>query len=429
MKRITPMLTALLLTLQSATAQVSPNNYSLQHKDSSWYVTLHYDIEKLPSNAGMIIVTHLCNADTCISTAAQYFQGKKYNKRYVKRHGHTPHIHKAGNNQCTIVLPEEYASDTIWGITYSEYSDKNGTTFALDTMSIALPPAPSFSCHRAAAASTIADHIAREHPYVKSISHYTPLQDKATNAPTRQIVRYRTNSALLNTNYMRNAKTIEEIMAVINSIMADSTTTVEAVQIVGYNSPDAYEAGSRQLGYQRAIALRDHIRKQHHLPQKVFEVADGGSNWSQIYNDIAALSLPHGDSLITMLKHEPSPTKRELLLRKYDNGHIYNELARASFAKHRAAAVNAIYYHNKPDSAAIAVNNAINELLTNPTPDYHKIAHTLRKDRNDPRVLNLQGVIDYRRHHRHAAEKAFTKAAAMGDEQAAVNLIIISNNK
>jgi hypothetical protein len=43
--------------------------------------------------------------------------------------------------------------------------------------------------------------------------------------------------------------------------------------------------------------------------------------------------------------------------------------------------------------------------------------------------LNLQGVIEYRRHHRHAAERAFTRAAEMGDEQALVNLSIIENEK
>ena len=51
----------------------------------------------------------------------------------------------------------------------------------------------------------------------------------------------------------------------------------------------------------------------------------------------------------------------------------------------------------------------------------------LKKYNNDARAINLQGVIDYRRHRRHAAQNAFAKAAAMGDEQAALNLMIINN--
>ena len=77
----------------------------------------------------------------------------------------------------------------------------------------------------------------------------------------------------------------------------------------------------------------------------------------------------------------------------------------------------------------IALNNIIDELTGNPDPDYRKLLGELRRYRYDPRALNLEGVIEYRRHHRHAAEKAFAKAAAMGDEQAAVNLKIAEANR
>ena len=141
------------------------------------------------------------------------------------------------------------------------------------------------------------------------------------------------------------------------------------------------------------------------------------------------LQIPQGDSLIEALKREPSATKREIILRRYDNGEVYRELARSSFAKHRAAAVIAIYYHNHPDSAATIINEVTDELANNPTPDYHKLVHKLHRYKEDARAINLQGVIDYRRHRLHAAEKSFTKAAEMGDEQAALNLMILKNEK
>jgi hypothetical protein len=117
------------------------------------------------------------------------------------------------------------------------------------------------------------------------------------------------------------------------------------------------------------------------------------------------------------------------MLRTYDGGSLYHELARASFAKHRGATINAIYYNNKADSAAITINSIVNELINNPAPNYHKLAHQLHHFKHDARAINLQGVIDYRRHRLHAAEKAFEKAAAMGDEQAAVNLMILQNEE
>lgn len=430
MKRISLFYLAILLTGSVATAQISPENYAVEHKDSSWYITLDYNVEKIPSNDGMLLITHLCNNDTCISSTTRHFQGKKYAKRYTKRHGHHPGLQPYGSNQCTIILPENHAIDTLWGVTYSEYSDKNGTTYALDTMEIILPASPSLCCHKVSAARTIADHIAQEHPYVKSIRHYAPLTTNQPSTPTnRNIVRYRSNSPLLDAGYMQNAKSIDEIMAIVEQILGDSSTTIESVQIVGYTSPENDEHSSTQLGYQRAAALRDHIRRHHHLPDSIFEIADGGKNWELIYHDIKTLDIPDGDSLVARLKSEPSPTKREIMLRTYNHGEIYNELARAAFAKHRGATINAIYYNNKEDSAAITINNIINELIENPHPNYHHLTRQLHHYPNDARAINLQGVIDYRRHRRHAATKAFTKAAAMGDEQAAINLMIIENSE
>ena len=95
----------------------------------------------------------------------------------------------------------------------------------------------------------------------------------------------------------------------------------------------------------------------------------------------------------------------------------------------RIACCTGIYYNNKPDSTALALNEIVDELINNPNPDYRKMIDELKKYKDDPRVLNLQGVIDYRRHHRHAAERAFTKAAEMGDEQALVNLRIVESNR
>ena len=95
----------------------------------------------------------------------------------------------------------------------------------------------------------------------------------------------------------------------------------------------------------------------------------------------------------------------------------------------RMACCTGIYYSREPDSVTIALNRIVDELINNPSPDYNRLIAELKQYSNDPRVLNLQGVIDYRRHRRHAAERAFAKAAAMGDAQAAVNLQIVENNR
>ena len=421
-------ITTLLITLCSvASAQFAPEDYTAIHSDSSWYFTFDYDTPKPASNEGMLIVTHLCTPDTCISTAERHIQGKRYSKRYVKRHNRLPELQKHGPSSCTLVLPEKDVSDTMYGVTYCEYSDSRGTKFTCDTFAIYLPDCPPMSCHRVMPNRSIAEHIAAEHPEVKSIRYYTPLtsSNAAEMNITPYIVRYTSNSSKLDPEYLNNAQSIEEMMNLIGEILSDSTTVLESVQIAGYTSPEGYEDKATQRGLNRAIAMREHIKKHHSLPDSIFEVAGGGRNWNIIYNDIKEMNIPNANEFITKLKEEKSENEREKMLKQYNNGELYKNLQARYFPAHRIACCAGIYYSNTPDSAAIMVNRIVNELINNPSPNYNALLNELKIYRNDPRVLNLEGVIEYRRHHRHAAERAFAKAARMGNEQALTNLEII----
>ena len=425
-------ITALLIALcGTASAQIIPDEYIAVHNDSCWYFTFGYDTPKPGSDEGMLIITHLCTPDTCISSAERHIQGKRYSKRYIKKHKSQPVLQSYGANSCTFVLPEDEVSDTMYGVTYCEYSKGRRTKFSCDTFAIYLPQCPPMSCHRVAPNSSIADHIAAEHPHVRSIRYYTPLT--ASNAPqmeiTPNIVRYTSNSSKLDPAYLNNAQSIEDMMEIIGKILSDSTTTLEAVQIAGYTSPEGYENKATQRGLNRAIALRNHIRQHHALPDSIFEVAGGGRNWNIIYSDIKETGITGADSLIANLKSEPDENSRERMLKQYDNGVLYRKLQERYFPAHRIACCTGIYYNNAPDTTAIALNRIIDELTNNSSPDYGRMLEELKPYGNDPRALNIRGVIEYRRHHRHAAERAFAKAARMGDEQALTNLEIIDSNR
>ena len=419
----------LLLAATAASAQFSPENYEAMHSDSCWHFTFDYDTPRMPKDAGMLVVTHVCTPDTCVSSATRHLQGKRYARRYVKRYGSRPELHGEGSHRCTLSVPEHAMSDTVYAVTYSEYDSGNEVEFICDTMAICMPECPPMSCHRVKPTASMADHLAMSNPHVHSIRNYVPLTpDNAGEMPvTPSIVRYVTNSSLLDPTYLDNAKNIEELMGIIDAVLADSSTRIEAVQIAGYTSPDG---GDReQLGLARATAMRDHIRKQHNLPDSVFETVAGGTNWNVVYSNIRSIDNGNTDSLIVALKKEPDPRKREAALKRYRNGTLYLQLTERMFPEQRMACCTGVYYSKLPDSTSVSLNRIVNELVNNPNPDYRRLIAELKQYNNDPRALNLQGVIDYRRHRRHAAEKAFAKAASMGDEQASVNLQIVESNK
>lgn len=431
MKRIFIIGTILAASCLYSTAQISPESYSMEHSDSCWHFTFDYDTPKPKSREGMVVVTHLCTPDTCVSSATRHIYGKRYSKRYLKRYGSRPELTAHGRQSYTLTVPENAVRDTVYGITYYEISDRNGTEYGCDTIVVSLPEAPPMSCHRVDRAQSIADHIALEHPYIKNIRYYNPITDENASGAeiTPSIVRYVTNSSKLNPEYLQNAQNIDDFMDIIDEILADSSTRIEAIQIAGYTSPDGSEKNSVGLGRARAIAMREHIRSHHNLPDSIFEVADGGLNWNMVYNDIMAIDENGGSELVEEMKRESDIQRRESILKRYKGGRLYTELLERYFPAHRIACCTGVYYSNSADSAAIVLNRIIDELTNDPSPDYERILRELKEFDDDPRALNLQGIVEYRRHHRHAAEQAFAKAAVMGDRQALTNLRIIESNK
>lgn len=406
---------------------IGPESYDIHHSDSCWYVTMNYRIAQMPKNDELILITQICCPDTCINDSTRRFQGKRYAKRYMKEYGEAPLLTPAGYNSFTIVIPEDMVSDTLIGVTYSEYTDADGTIGALDTTEIILPRPAHLSCHPVHNRPTISDIYAQSHPYVRNMARYSTLEGKSAHIPTNPAnhVYFAMNSRHLDPAYRNNAATIDSLVAAIATLMGDKNAQVQSIQIVGYTSPDRGDEITPKLGYKRAVALRDRLQHSCNLPDSIFEVADGGKHWHRVYSSLASANNPDSDTLASRLINESDTKKRLAILRNYNNGQQYNEICRDSSHLYRGACCTRIYYHNLSDSSTHHLNNIVAELSTNPHPDYESLLDRLKKYADDPRALNLIGIIEHRLHRRSAAAEAFRKAALMGDEQAANNIGIL----
>ena len=420
----------LLATMLSAITKaqgISPESYNIRHSDSCWYVTMNYRIAQMPKNDELILITQICCPDTCINDTTRRFQGKKYAKRYVKEYGELPPLTPWGYNSFTMIIPEDMVSDTLIGVTYSEYTTPDGTTGALDTTEIILPIPAQLSCHPVHSRPTLSDIYAQSHPYVKNMSSYTALDGETTHIPTNPInhVYFTMSGQHLDPAYQHNAATIDSLVAAISTLMGDKNAQVQSIQIVGYTSPDRGDEIVPKLGYKRAVALRDKLQHRCNLPDSILEVADGGKHWHSIYSRLASMKSADSDSIASRLINEPNAKKRLAALRSYNNGKQYKQICNDSSHIYRGACCTRIYYHNLGDSSTHHLNSVVAELSSNPHPDYESLLTKLKEYKDDPRALNLIGVIEHRLHRRSAAAAAFRKAALMGDEQAATNIGIL----
>lgn len=430
-KSFIPLSIIMLCLIATETKAITPDSCSVHHHDSCWYVTMNYQIDKLPSNDELILQSQVCCPDTCISDSTRRFQGKKYARRFKKQYGYAPEITPHGAHRSVVIIPEEAVSDTIMGFTYSEYISPAGTMGNIDSIRIIMPECKPMSLRPIMASLSTGDIMARTHPYICTMSQYRVIDGDSVHVPHHQVnhVHYPMNSAKLDRAYMNNATTIDSLTSIINALLADDRTQIESIQIVGFTAPDHSDEITPKLGYKRACSMRDHIMHRCNLPDSIFEVTDGGKNWQQVYADIAALQLENSDSLLNLLYQQPTTKARLATLRKFDNGNHYRAISADNSGLQRGSCCTRIYYVNAPDSITNELNEIVQELIINPHPDYHRLSDELEAYREDPRALNLQGIIDYRRHRRHAAEESFTEAAKQGDEQAALNLEILKSDR
>ena len=429
MKRELTTLLILALCIYAKAQGFATESYNLSHSDSCWYVTLNYRINKMPKNDELILVSQICCPDTCVNDTTRSFQGRRYAKRYAKRYGYTPQLGEEGINSYTLAIPETMVTDTLIGVIYSEYTTPDGTTGSLDTVEIILPIPATLSCHPVRREATIADRLAYDNPYVSNMTGYTPLESEAAiykTAMPASHIHFPVNSQRIEPTYWNNAHTIDSIVQILTSLANGSGANIEAVQIVGFTSPDSHDEITPGLGYKRAAAMCKHLQHRTNLPDSVFEVADGGKHWHLIYTDRAHDNDPASDTLINHLQALDSNRERIAYLRNYNGGKHYAALCNdSSSANYRSACCTRIYYHNLSDSSSHELNNIVAELANNPHPDYEALRNKLAAYTNDPRALNIKGVIDHRQHRRSAAAEAFRRAAEMGDEQAMRNMDIL----
>ena len=429
MKRMKFLFLSMLMSVAMLQARIIvPDNYTAVHSDSSWHITMSYYVDDVPDNEQLLLTSSICCPDTCVCDTTRCFQGKKYRKAFLKEYGYTPTLSAPGIVRCTMVVPETMVGDSMIAVTDCTVQNKKGLFTESDSLYIYLPQASPLSCHRVSDAETSADRVAYRHRCIFPMSFYQPLNEN--NIPSYSespfAVNYRPASYVLENGYMQNGNLIDTLANLISSMLADSLAQIEVVQIVGYSSPDNSEKNINSLGAKRASSLRDKLKYHCNLPDSVFEIIDGGRNWELIYESMGGGNIAGGDSMVTILRAEKAPARRETLIRGMMNGNVLKYIGKEKLQNQRQACCARIYYQNRPDSVAGELNKVVNELMTNETPDYDSLRNELAKYGDDARALNLMGVIDYREHRRNAAKKAFSTAALMGDEQALTNLLIIT---
>ena len=282
--------------------------------------------------------------------------------------------------------------------------------------------------------------LQQENPVLEHISQYRPYDRTRILRKEKGAlyVHFPVDKSTLLHDFRDNAQVLDRIISITRQVMADTTSSVCRIQIVGLASVEGGVKHNEDLASNRAQALKKYVQQQ--VPAAVdtlFDVASGGEAWSELrdqINDIVTGNVEEmGDAVkqtdaatiaslrqvLDLIDTETDLTRREQRLRQMDRGRAFAYIKQNLLADQRNSGYIRIYFDYVPDAAAATINEA-SQLMQQER--YEEALSLLQGVKNDPRGWNALGVALWNTGKKEAATEYFRRAAQQGNADAKENL-------
>ena len=298
------------------------------------------------------------------------------------------------------------------------------------------PPPPVLAVHPVQENTGKAGALQRENPVLVNIAQYRPYDRTRILRKEKGAlyVHFPVDKSDLRRDFRNNASTLDRIVDITRQIMADTTSSVCRIQIVGLASIEGRVPHNEQLAADRAQALKQYVQQQ--VPKAtddLFDVANGGEAWADLrdqINDVVnemTKSAVEADGrrlaglrqAIGIIDSEADLTRREQRLRQLDKGVVFDYIKKNFLSDQRNSGYLRIYFDYVPDTAAATINKATQLIQQE---KYAEALSMLRGVQQDPRGWNALAVALWQTGDREAALNYFRLAAQQGNADARENL-------
>ena len=266
-----------------------------------------------------------------------------------------------------------------------------------------------------------AGQLERDNPVLLHISKYRPY-DKTRILRKEKgalYVHFPVGKAVINHDFRDNAPTLDRIVSITRDIMADTTSTVKCIQIIGLASVEGAVLPNTRLAGSRATALKRYIQQRVPTADALYECVNGGEAWTELRDQIADTDCQWRDALLAIIDNEADLDSRERQIRSLDGGRAYAFLKENILSDQRNSGYLRIYYDYVPDTAAHTINRATDLMRRG---QYADALPMFRSVEADPRSWNALGVALYMTGAKAEAITCFRRAAQSGNAQAKDNL-------
>lgn len=266
-----------------------------------------------------------------------------------------------------------------------------------------------------------AGELEKDNPVLRPYSQYRPYtKDRILRKEEGALyVHFELDKVVLKHDFRNNGQILDRIVDITRQIMADSTSNVKVIQIVGLASVEGPVAHNEWLAGNRADALKRYIQRHVKTPDSLFEVANGGEAWTELRSQIEDLHFDGRDEMLRIIDTEKDVNVRERKLKTLMGGKPYSYLRENVLSDQRNSGYLRIYYDYVPDTAAAVINRAT-ELIGQ--QHYGEALKQLLTVKGDRRAQNALGVAYYMTGDRERGMECIRRAAEDGNPQAVENL-------
>ena len=266
-----------------------------------------------------------------------------------------------------------------------------------------------------------AGELRKDNPVLHPFSEYQPYTKDRILRKDRDAlyVHFELDKAVLKHSFRSNAMILDRIVDITRQIMADSTSMVKKIQIVGLASVEGRVAHNEWLAGARADALKRYVQERVSVPDSLFDVANGGEAWTELRSQIEDSQFDGRDALLHIIDTEADVNVRERLIKSHNGGKTYSYLRDKVLADQRNSGYLRIYYDYVPDHAAAVINKAT-ALIGEQR--YAEALEMLRTVSSDRRAQNALGVALYMTGSKEEAISCIRRAAEDGNREAQDNL-------
>jgi len=273
----------------------------------------------------------------------------------------------------------------------------------------------------------VAGALMKDNPVLEHISKYRPYDSSRILRKEKDMlyVHFPLDKTTLLRDFRDNAPILDRIVDITRQIMADSTSHVVKIQIIGLASVEGPQSRNLQLGKGRAEALKRYVQARVDTPDELYECINGGEAWTELRDQINDSDSHYRQQMLDIIDSEPNLDRREAKLKALDRGKAYAYLRDNVLSDQRNSGYVRIYYDYVPDAAAATINKA-SALLRQ--EKYDEALQMLRTVQSDQRAQNALGVALYMTGDKEAGIRCFEAAASNGNAEAIQNLKQLQEN-